>query len=68
MLGSPSSAINGLTAAQKFTPDASGPAFRWLELKADGTTLTAFKAVVSSLRAILGDFRLSRTQALTTTE
>jgi Icc protein len=40
MLGSPSSAINGLTAAQKFTPDASGPAFRWLELKADGTTLT----------------------------
>jgi len=40
MLGSPSSAINGLKAAQKFTPDASGPAFRWLELKADGTTLT----------------------------
>ena len=40
MLGSPSSAINGLTAAQKFTPDARGPAFRWLELKADGTTLT----------------------------
>lgn len=40
MLGSPSSAINGLTAAQKFTPDSGGPAFRWLELKADGTTLT----------------------------
>ena len=40
MLGSPSSAINGLTAAQKFTPDASGPGFRWLQLKVDGTTLT----------------------------
>lgn len=40
MLGSPSSAINGLTAAQKFTADAGGPAFRWLELKADGTTLS----------------------------
>ena len=40
MLGSPSSAINGLTAAKKFTPGAGGPAFRWLELKVDGTTLT----------------------------
>jgi Icc protein len=37
MLGSPSSAINGLPGAQKFTPDPSGPACRWLELKADGT-------------------------------
>jgi Icc protein len=40
MLGGPSSAINGLTAAQKFTPDTRGPSYRWLELKADGTTLS----------------------------
>ena len=37
MLGGPSSAINGLAGAQKFTPDTSGPACRWLELKTDGT-------------------------------
>ena len=40
MLGSPSSAINGLPGAQKFLPDPVGPACRWLELKADGTILT----------------------------
>jgi len=40
MLGSPSSAINGLPGAQKFLPDPIGPACRWLELKADGTILT----------------------------
>jgi len=40
MLGSPSSAINGLPGEQKFTPDSTGPAFRWLELKADGTLLS----------------------------
>ena len=40
MLGSPSSAINGLPGEQKFTPDPTGPAFRWLELKADGILLS----------------------------
>ena len=37
MLGGPSSAINGLQGAQKFTEDPAGPGFRWLELKDDGT-------------------------------
>jgi len=37
MLGSPSSAINSLLGAQKFTEDPAGPAFRWLKLKADGS-------------------------------
>lgn len=36
MLGGPSSAINGIPGAAKFTPDRTGPACRWLELKADG--------------------------------
>ena len=40
MLGSPSSAINGIKLAQKFTPDTTGPACRWLELKTDGTLVT----------------------------
>ncbi len=40
MLGSPSSAINGLPGAQSFTPDPAGPACRWLELRADGTLLS----------------------------
>jgi len=37
MLGGPSSAINGIREAQKFTPDGAGPAFRWLVLSADGS-------------------------------
>ncbi|MGB5487431.1 MAG: phosphodiesterase [Lysobacterales bacterium] len=37
MLGGPSSAINALSGAQKFTPDNIGPAFRWLELRDDKT-------------------------------
>lgn len=37
MLGSPSSAINGISGAEKFTPDNLGPACRWLELQADGS-------------------------------
>ena len=40
MLGGPSSAINGLPGAQKFTADPLGPACRWLELMADGTIQT----------------------------
>lgn len=40
MLGSPSSAINSLPGAQSFTPDPSGPAFRWLELEANGALKT----------------------------
>jgi len=40
MLGSPSSAINGLPGAQKFSPDPIGSALRWLELKPDGTLLS----------------------------
>lgn len=37
MLGGPSSAINALPGAQKFTPDPIGPGFRWLELREDIT-------------------------------
>jgi len=37
MLGGPSSAINGVPGAEKFTPDTLGPACRWLELRADGS-------------------------------
>lgn len=37
MLGGPSSAINALPGAQKFTPDVTGPACRWLKLKEDNT-------------------------------
>jgi Icc protein len=37
MLGGPSSAINGIRQAQKFTPDGAGPAFRWLVLNANGS-------------------------------
>jgi len=40
MLGSPSSAINGLPGAEKFAPDLCGPACRWLELKMDGAVRT----------------------------
>ena len=40
MLGSPSSAINSLPGAQKFTEDPVGPVCRWLELKPDGTLLS----------------------------
>jgi Icc protein len=35
MLGGPSSAINSLPGAQKFTTDQTGPACRWLALRAD---------------------------------
>ena len=45
MLGSPSSVINGLPGAEKFIPDPMGPAFRWLELKADGTLLTGIDLI-----------------------
>ena len=37
MLGGPSTAINSLPGVQKFTADSTGPACRWLELRADGT-------------------------------
>ena len=40
MLGSPSSAVNGLPGAQRFTPGPVGPAYRWLELSANGTLLS----------------------------
>lgn len=40
MLGGPSSAINALPGAQKFTPDSIGPACRWLELREDKTLLS----------------------------
>lgn len=40
MLGSPSSAINGLPGAQKFSPDPIGSVFRWLELKSGGSLLS----------------------------
>ena len=41
MLGGPSSAINTLPGMQKFTPDKTGPACRWLELNGDETLSTA---------------------------
>ena len=37
MLGGPSSAINSVPGAQKFTADGKGPAFRWLKLGSDWT-------------------------------
>jgi Icc protein len=40
MLGGPSSVINGLAGAIKFTADPSGPGCRWLELAADGSIQT----------------------------
>ena len=40
MLGSPSSAINSLPGAQKFTMDPVGPACRFLDLQSDGTLRT----------------------------
>ena len=40
MLSGPSSAINGVPGALKFTPDPLGPAYRWLRLNADGTLLS----------------------------
>ena len=40
MLAGPSSAINALPGAQKFTPDETGPACRWLELRVDQTLLS----------------------------
>ena len=40
MLGGPSSAINALPGAQKFTPDKTGPACRWLQLREDKTLLS----------------------------
>ena len=48
MLGSPSSAINGLPGAEKFTPDRCGPACRWLELKMDGAVRTEIVLVKST--------------------
>lgn len=45
MLGSPSSAINCLPGAQKFLPDPSGPACRWLELRVDGSFRTGIVKV-----------------------
>lgn len=41
MLSGPSSAINGVPGALRFTPDSLGPAYRWLSLNADGTLLSA---------------------------
>ena len=40
MLGSPSSVINSLPGAMKFTADPGGPGCRWLELAADGSFRT----------------------------
>lgn len=40
MLGGPSSAINGVPGAEKFTPDSTGPACRWLELRVGGAIKT----------------------------
>jgi len=45
MLGSPSSAINGVAGAEKFTPDTLGPACRWLELQGDGNLKTHIVSV-----------------------
>jgi len=45
MLGGPSSVINSLPGAQKFTTDPVGPACRWLALAADGTVRTGILVV-----------------------
>ena len=45
MLGAPSSAINGLKLAEKFTADPEGPACRWLELRTDGSMATGVVGV-----------------------
>jgi len=50
MLGGPSSAINSLPGAQKFTPDPGGPACRWLELRAGGTIGTGVAHGTSRIR------------------
>ena len=48
MLGSPSSAINSLPGAKKFTMDPCGPACRWLELRLDGTIQTGITLSINS--------------------
>ena len=45
MLGSPSSAINGIRDRHEFTPDSLGPAFRWLELDEDGSCRTGITSI-----------------------
>lgn len=45
MLGSPSSAINGRRDEKKFSPGPLGPAFRWLELEADGRWRTGITSI-----------------------
>jgi Icc protein len=45
MLGSPSSAINGIRDRHIFTPDTLGPAFRWLELGVDGSFRTGITSI-----------------------
>ena len=40
MMGSPSSGINGLPGALKFTVDPGGPGCRWIQLGADGSFRT----------------------------
>lgn len=45
MLGSPSSAINGICDRHKFTPGSLGPAFRWLELDDDGSCRTGITSI-----------------------
>lgn len=45
MLGSPSSAINGIRDRQKFKADTLGPAFRWLELGIDGSCQTGITSI-----------------------
>ena len=40
LLGSPSSAVNSLPNAERFTLDLGGPAARWLELGPDGAVAT----------------------------
>jgi Icc protein len=52
MLGGPSSAINGLPGSLRFTPDPSGPACRWLELKTDGTLLTGITTAQTEISQI----------------
>lgn len=40
LFGAPSTVANSLPETKRFTPDAAGPACRWLELGQDGTVAT----------------------------
>jgi Icc protein len=48
LLGAPSSVCNSLPERERFTPDLSGPACRWISLGADGSVETGLLRAQSS--------------------